>query len=246
MNKIITSISIFFNLTLLITLLSLTYKMGYLGRAFVALNANALDLPTDTLSSQPWWQDDVKYQVIVTQDRQYTACLFGDSISSGLGNTLGDNTFNFAIGGMSTISLIEQLKMLTAAKVKCHQAIIAIGTNDADYRIMNNQFTKNMKEIIATVKQMGAKRVILIPAFYSTVAASHDPSMAGPIARVEEINGLIRQVAVTEKVLISGEGIQPLFEGQALKQNLTTDGVHLNADGKNIYRQAILRILSFS
>ncbi len=103
-----------------------------------------------------------------------------------------------------------------------------------------------MKEIIATVKQMGAKRVILIPAFYSTVAASHDPSMAGPIARVEEINGLIRQVAVTEKVLISGEGIQPLFEGQALKQNLTTDGVHLNADGKNIYRQAILRILSFS
>ncbi len=145
MNKIITSISIFFNLTLLITLLSLTYKMGYLGRAFVALNANALDLPTDTLSSQPWWQDDVKYQVIVTQDRQYTACLFGDSISSGLGNTLGDNTFNFAIGGMSTISLIEQLKMLTAAKVKCHQAIIAIGTNDADYRIMNIAFPDRVR-----------------------------------------------------------------------------------------------------
>jgi lysophospholipase L1-like esterase len=246
MNKIITSISILLNFILLFTLLSLTYKMGYLGRAFVAFNANAIDLPTDTLSSQTWWQDDVKYQVIVTQNQQYTACLFGDSISSGLGNTLGDNTFNFAIGGMSTISLIEQLKMLTTAKVGCNKAIIAIGTNDADYRVTNNQVIRNMKDIIATVRQMGANRVILLPAFYSTVAASHDPSMAGPIARVEEINGLIRQVAVTEKVLISGEGIQPLFEGQALKQNLTTDGVHLNADGKKIYREALLKILKVS
>jgi len=246
MNKILTSLSISLNLILLFTLLSLTYRLGYLGRVFVALNANAIELPTDTLTSQSWWQDDVKYQLSVTQNSQYTACLFGDSISSGLGNTLGNNTFNFALGGMSTISLIEQLKMLTAAKVKCNKVIIAIGTNDADYRIMNDQFIENMKQIIATVKQMGANPVILVPAFYSTVAASHDPSMAGPIARVEEINALIRQVATTQKVLISGSGIQPLFEGQALKQNLTVDGVHLNADGKKIYRQAILKIISSS
>jgi len=243
MNKILPSISISLNVILLFALVSLTYRLGYLGRVFVALNANALELPTDTLSSQSWWQDETKYQVIVAKDKQYNSCLFGDSISSGLGNTLGNNTFNFALGGMSTISLIEQLNLLTAAKVKCNKVIIAIGTNDADYRITNTQFIKNMKEIIATGKQMGANSVILIPAFYSTVAASRDPSMAGPITRVEEINGLIRQISATEKVLISGEGIQPLFESQALKQNLTTDGVHLNADGRKIYRQAILKII---
>jgi hypothetical protein len=84
--------------------------LGYLGRVFVALNANALELPTDTLTSQFWWQDDVKDQISVTQKKNYAVCLFGDSISSGLGNTLGNNTFNFALGGMSTISLVEQLK----------------------------------------------------------------------------------------------------------------------------------------
>ena len=68
--------------------------------------------------------------------------------------------------------------------------------------------------------------------------------MAGPIDRVEEIKALIRQVAESEKVTISEEGIQPLFEGKALKENLTVDGVHLNADGKKIYRQALLKILS--
>ena len=245
MKRTVTKLSVYLNLTLLFVLLSLTY-IGYLGRVFVALEANALELPTDTLSSKSWWQDQVKYQAIITHNKQYDVCLFGDSISSGLGNTLGNNTFNFALSGMSSISLVEQLKRLTAAKVGCNQAIIAIGTNDADYRTMDNQFIKNMKQIIATVKQMGANRVVLIPAFYSTFEASQNPSMAGTIENVEEINALIRQVAVSEKVVISQEEIQPLFKGQALNENLTTDGVHLNADGKKIYRQALLKIIGSS
>jgi lysophospholipase L1-like esterase len=50
-------------------------------------------------------------------------------------------------------------------------------------------------------------------------------------------------VASTEKVLISNSGVQLLYNGQALKENLTTDGVHLNEDGKKIYREALLKIL---
>lgn len=217
--------------------------MGYLGRLLEVVNANTPELPTDTLASQDWWQDEVKDIVNITQDKQYSACVFGDSISSHLGNTLGDKTFNFAIDGMSTISQIEQLKFLTGANVKCDRTIIALGTNDADYRVTGDRFVNNMKEIITTVRQMGATRIIMIPAFYSTVAASHDPSMAGPVDRVEAINKLIRQVAESEKVEISQAGIQPLFEGKALKENLSVDGVHLNADGRKIYRQALLTIL---
>lgn len=241
-NILIASISL--NVILLWALISLANRMGYLGRVLVLMNANQVEIPTDTLSSQPGWQDEVKYQAFVTQNRQYDTCLFGDSISSGLDNTLGDRTFNFALSGMSTISEIEQLKALTPVKVRCHQAIIALGTNDAAYRTMNDQFIKNMQQIISTVRQMGANRIILLPAFYSTVAASHDVSMAGTIERVEEINRLIRQVAVTEKVLISAAGIQSLYDGQALKENLTTDGVHLNADGRKSYRDALLKIQS--
>lgn len=226
----------------------------------VALNSGALDSPvpqnspvsskpqvipqlTDNLSSTDWWQDTVKSQVQAVSNNQYAACLFGDSISSGLGNTLGDHTFNFAIGGMSTVSLIEQLQILNSANVKCREAIIAIGTNDALYNISDAQFVQNLQASIAGVRAMGARRVILIPAFYSTVAASRDPNMAGTIERVNEINTLIWQVVETEKVAISTAGIQSLYEGQALKDNLTVDGVHLNGDGKKIYRQALLTLI---
>ncbi len=247
MKNLLIGISITLNLLLLLALLFFTNKMGYLGRFLVLTNANALDLPTDTLSSQSWWLDEVKYQSIVAQRSKYDVCLFGDSISSGLGNTLGDRTFNFALPGVSTISLLQQLKTLTGVEVRCNRVVIAIGTNDADYRVTNTQLSKNIQEIVALVREkLGANRVILIPAFYSTVAASHDLQMAGPIDKVEEINTLIRQAAVANKVLVSSEGMQQLYSGKALREDLTTDGVHLNADGRKIYREALLKILKSS
>jgi len=57
MNKILTITSISLNLVLLFILLFLANKLGYLGRTLVVFDANAIELPTDTLSSQPWWQD---------------------------------------------------------------------------------------------------------------------------------------------------------------------------------------------
>jgi lysophospholipase L1-like esterase len=91
---------------------------------------------------------------------------------------------------------------------------------------------------------MGATQVTLLPAFYSTIAASHDPTKAGSIQRVEEINALIRQVAKTERVPIENKGINLLYRNQSLKENLTFDGVHLNDNGKKIYRQVLLKMLS--
>ncbi|MBV8886488.1 MAG: alpha/beta hydrolase, partial [Chroococcidiopsidaceae cyanobacterium CP_BM_RX_35] len=196
----------------------------------------------NNLSSAPWWQLAVTYQDIDTQTKQYSGCLFGDSISSGLGNTLGMQTYNFALPGMSTVSLVEQLKTLNSAKVKCQKAIIAIGTNDALYGTSDALFVKKMNETITLVQSLGAKQVVLIPAFYSTVAASQNPILAGPIPRVEEINALIRQVAATGNVPVAASGIQPLFKDRALKENLTVDGVHLNAAGIEIYRQVLLKI----
>jgi lysophospholipase L1-like esterase len=147
---------------------------------------------------------------------------------------------------MSAISQLEQLKFLTAVRVKCDRAIVALGTNDAIYRTMDGQFVQNMRQIISTVKKnMGAKQVILLPAFYSTVEASRDISVAAPIPRVDQFNQLIRQVAAAENLSIDEAGLQPLFEGKALKATLTSDGVHLNGDGKKIYREALLKIVAF-
>lgn len=202
------------------------------------------DISTDQVSSTPWWQNSVKRQITLTKDKHYEGCLFGDSISSGVGNTLGKHNFNFAIGGMSTVSLIEQLRRLSPTHVKCQKAIIAIGTNDAMYNISDDMFISNLEKAIALLRAMGIQQIFLIPAFYSTVAASYDPTLAGTLSRVDEVNDLIRQVAASENIVVEAEGIQALFKNQSLKESLTTDGVHLNPEGIKIYRQALLKILN--
>ncbi|WP_293348935.1 MULTISPECIES: SGNH/GDSL hydrolase family protein [unclassified Microcoleus] len=158
--------SIVLNVVLLSIILIYAGKRGYLGRTLVMANANYLELPTDTLSSQSWWQDEVKYQVAVTRNAHIKTCFLGDSITSMLGNNLGDNSFNFAIGGMSAISQLEQLKFLTAVRVKCDRAIVALGTNDAIYKTMDGQFVQNMRQIISTVKKdMGGETGDFVASF---------------------------------------------------------------------------------
>ena len=208
------------------------------------LSSSSADAPPkDDVSSSPLGKIALQYQTLAAQDKQFSGCLFGDSISAGLGNTLGSGTFNFGLNGLSTISLLEQLKSLIPTKVKCEKAIIAIGGNDALYKISDELFNKNLQEAIALLRTMGTKEIFLIPAFYSTVAASSDPTVAAPLARVEQINVLINQVAETEKVPVAAAGLAPLYENNVLKENLTSDGDHLNAEGLKIYRQALLQIL---
>ncbi len=198
--------------------------------------------PDDFLISSPLGQLAFQYQAFAIKGKQYSGCLFGDSISAGLGNTLGKDNFNFGVGGLSTASLVKQLQDLIPTKVKCKKAIIAIGANDALYGIDDKSFSENLHETIALVRKLGAQQIFLIPAFYSTVAASLDPHLAAPIARVEQINALIDQVATIEKVPVTAKEVAPLYDKNILKGNLTNDGVHLNATGLDIYRPIILQI----
>lgn len=199
--------------------------------------------PKDNVSSSPFGKIALQYQILAAQNKQFSGCLFGDSVSAELGNTLGNGTFNFGLNGLSTISLLEQLKSLIPTKVTCEKAIIAVGGNDAWYGISDELFSKNLQEAIALVRTMGNKEIFLIPAFYSTVAANSDPTISAPNSRVEQINALINKVAEIEKVPVAAAGVAPLYENNVLKENLTSDGDHLNAEGLKIYRQALLQIL---
>lgn len=222
-----------------------TYTRLVVYRIVIAFYTGSLRMPPkDRLSSTIWWQLAVRRQTWLTSGKQYQACLFGDSISAHLRDSVGGQVFNFALESMSTISLCEQLKILLQAQVKCKKAIIAIGANDAWYRISDDLFIKKLQEAIALVRSMGATEVILIPAFYSTVAASLDPFLAAPIPMVEKINALMGQVAAKEKVPIAASEIQTLFQGLALNEDFTKDGVHLNGEGLNIYRQALLKLVN--
>ena len=197
----------------------------------------------DNLPALPWWTAQINLQASQNRDQTYSACLFGDSISSGLGQTLGASHVNFGTGGLSTVSLRTQLQILTNNRVGCDRAVIAIGTNDAMYTISDTQFVTNLRESLNLVRSMGAKQITLVPAFYSTLAASQNPLSAGPLPRVDEINRLINQISQEQDVPVVMAGLEELYDGNELREDLTFDGVHLNEAGKAIYRGFLKRVL---
>jgi len=204
----------------------------------------ALQAPRpDRLSSYPWWTAQITLQAQQNRGKTYQSCLFGDSISSGLGQTLGTYSVNFGTGGLSSVSLITQLEILRSAQVGCQQAIVAIGTNDAMYTIDDQDFVANLRKSLELVRSLGAQRITLIPAFYSTLEASQNPMAAGPLSRIDEINRLIDQVAQEEDVPLRGQGLEALYENNSLRSDLTFDGVHLNESGKTIYRSFLKPLL---
>ena len=214
-----------------------------LPHALQVLSESMPQPPHDRLPMIPAWQTLVAYQAIVSEGQHYQGCLFGDSISSALGNSIGERRFNFAIGGMSSVSLIEQLQTLVTQKVRCQTVIVAIGTNDAWYQIDDEPFKQNMTQILTLVRSLSAEQIYVLPAFYSTVAASHNPELAGSIQRVDEINKLLKDVTIAQHVPIESTILDSLFEKKALKESLTIDGVHLNATGQAIYRKVLLQLL---
>ena len=224
--------------TSLLTILPLIGLFGLLNQVSIA------QMKPDKLGELDWWRSKVKAQAQSSQSQRFHGCLFGDSISSGLGNPLSKDIANFAMGGLSTVSLLEQLKTLKASNVQCQNVMIAIGTNDAWYSIHNDEFVSNLERIIVQARSMGASQITIVPAFYSTVEASRNPNVAGTVERVEEINALIRQVADIESVALVTDQIDPLFDDRSLRQDLTFDGVHLNEKGRNIYKRIVLAILT--
>lgn len=242
--KPIVLISLFLNVVLILFVLSRVYKNGYLGRLFVLLNLNSLNLPTDTLMAQRGWKETIKYQKYLSQNRHFKSGLFGDSLLYELGS-MGNDTFNFAISGTTTISLLEQMKLLEMGNFKCQTAIVGIGTNDAYYRTMPEQFRQNLQQIIDIIKnKMTPDRVIFIPAFYSNPQVMSNPLEARSIAKIDELNQIVREIAQSEKGIFADTAIQPLFENKILKNTLTDDGIHLNLEGKKIYRKALLNLIN--
>lgn len=200
--------------------------------------------PKDNLSSTSLWQISVQYQGFATEGKEFSACLFGDSVTAELGESLGEGTFNFALNGLSGISLVEQLKLLIPNKIKCEKAVIAIGGNDAWYGLSDTLFANKLQESISLVQKLGSHQIFLIPAFYSTVAASNDPSISATNSRVKQINKVMNQVAVKNQIPFEIPEVESLNQNDALKDNFSSeDGAHLNNQGINIYRQALLKIL---
>ena len=241
------------SMSLIYVLVFLTYKLFSLNET-VSAKAPVLDPlpslsnqpstqpPTDTLISQPGWRKVIAHQAASIRGK-YQGCLFGDSISQPLHTSLGKGNLNFALSGMSTVSLIVQLKLLTDANLRCTKVIIAIGTNDAFYRVKNRTLLENLEQIVALARKTGAEQIIFIPAFYASIATERDPDMADTNEQIKEVNASIEKFGIIHHASVETASTQKLFTSQTLREDLTADGIHLNQDGLKRYRLSLLKLL---
>ncbi len=196
----------------------------------------------DNLTQSRWWTHTMQAQVRKSQRLAFEKGLFGDSISSRLGFMPESNLLNFALGGLSSTSLVHQLKAFSAAEIKIPQVAIAIGTNDALYGTPDAVIVRNVQQSIRMIEEMGTARIHLFGAFYATERASQNSWLAGSNQRITEINDLLEEVASQARIHFVWDELQVLFNKTELNPTLTGDGVHLNALGKRIYRQVLLEV----
>lgn len=200
----------------------------------------------DSLPQEAWWQDEVAFQAQLTQGQTLQQAIWGDSITAALGNTLGPERFNFALSGMTTMSLGPQMERLAPARVQ--RGAIALGTNDADRQISPEQYREYLSQAIAQLKAWGCDRIDLLPPHYPTPGHLWRYGYPNALERIEQLKQILASLADGETVCYQADFFASLYpppdQGPHLRRELTTDGVHLNAPGRTLYRELLLQLWS--
>lgn len=160
--------------------------------------------------------------------------LFGDSHIQGLNvNNIGQNIINFGIGASTSKNLLDRYNSYTSLK-KSKAVYIAIGFNDLKYR-SNEAIIKNLKTIISkTPKQ---NKIIL-----STIILTGENYLKNTEMnpRILEINRQIKFIVNHNKNMYLFDPNTFLTKLEKLLYKLSEpDGVHLNANGYEIYMREL-------
>jgi lysophospholipase L1-like esterase len=218
---------------------------------FSAQFSGRLSPEPDRLPQEAWWQAAVADQAASLQDRSLDFLWLGDSITAGLGAASPEGTvFNAALGGMTTTSLVVQLQRLDSVNLQVRQAVIAMGTNDADRALSLDDFRDNLTMAIELIQGFGAHRIHLLPAHFPTPGHLWNYGWPDALTRVQQLNAQLAQIA---QMAQTGPGLvyhpqffASMYAGDRMEPTLTTDGVHLNESGCEQYRQLLQVLMATS
>jgi lysophospholipase L1-like esterase len=212
----------------------------------------------DRLPQEPWWQAAVAAQAARLDGQSLDFLWLGDSITAGLGEVSpADRVFNAALSGMTTTSLVIQLQRLSSINLQVGQVVIAMGTNDADRALTSTDFYTNLITAIGLIQFMGADRIHLLPAHFPTPGHLWNYGWPDALTRVQQLNPLLAQVAQMVahptaagqsplSVIYHPHFFISMYSGYQVEPSLTTDGVHLNTQGCQVYRQLLVALMAES
>jgi lysophospholipase L1-like esterase len=225
------------------------HKLGFSAQFSGQFSARMPPEP-DRLPQEAWWQAAVADQAARLDGQSLDFLWLGDSITAGLGAASPEGmVFNAALSGMTTTSLVVQLQRLDSVNLQVRQAVIAMGTNDADRALSLDDFRDNLTTAMALIQGFGAQRIHLLPAHFPTPGHLWNYGWPDALTRVAQLNAQLADLAQAQtgpSVVYHPQFFASMYAGHRMEPALTTDGVHLNEPGCAQYRQLLQVLMATS
>jgi lysophospholipase L1-like esterase len=184
--------------------------------------------------------------VAAAQKPEHLSILLGDSLSLWFPAELlppQRTWLNQGISGETSAGLLERLELIDKSQPEV--IFVLIGINDLIGGMKDETIVANQQLIIRYLRQVHPQAKIVVQSILPHGAEritweGRDRLVAIPNTRILALNGQIKALAKSEDVIYLD--LYPLFADANgnLNTELTSDGLHLNAQGYKVWRNALL------
>lgn len=194
------------------------------------------------------WVDLLKREadVVAAQPQNDLAILAGDSISLWFPTELlppNQTWLNQGISGETSRGLLNRLELLDQTQPQV--IFVMIGINDLIRGVKDETVLANQQQIIRYLRRVHPQAKIVVQSILphsdkQVTWEGRDRLLAIPNSRIQELNQRLAAITDAENVLYLD--LYPLFADANgdLKRELSTDGLHLNPQGYQVWRNALL------
>lgn len=208
------------------------------------------DLPRKEGDRKLTYQEHVAHlgdraKSMAARNPEHLTVLLGDSLSLWFPGELmpGQRVWiNQSISGEKTKGLLNRLKLIEKNNIEA--VFVMIGINDLIWGQTDKDIIANYQKIVRELKAQHPDTQIVVQSILphggeNSTWESRDKLMALPSDRIVAMNNTLKKIAADNQVYYLD--LYPIFvtgDG-TLRQDLTTDGLHLNREGYLVWRSAI-------
>jgi lysophospholipase L1-like esterase len=193
------------------------------------------------------WLDILKQEAQATAEKspQNLTILAGDSLSLWFPPELlpeDKNWLNQGISGETSAGLLKRLDLFD--RTQPERIFVMIGINDLIRGISDEEILTNHRRIIRYLRRIHPQAQIVVQSILPHGAEEatwegKDKLLAIPNSRIRQLNQQIKAIATRQNAKYLD--LYPLFTNKQgnLRQDFTTDGLHLSPQGYLVWRTAL-------
>ncbi|NEO28837.1 MAG: acylhydrolase, partial [Kamptonema sp. SIO4C4] len=189
--------------------------------------------------SHEQWQELLRYEaraIALGQGQNRLNLLVGDSLSAWFPTEdLPKRAFwlNQSISGENTQQIRQRLSLF--AETRPQTIYVMAGINDLRQGVSEEAILENYRAIAQQLKQQHPQAKIVLQSLLPTRDQTLNP-------RIRRLNQALAQIAETEKLLYLNLHAFFVDNNGHLHRDFTTDGIHLTADGYEVWQQALNQV----